>query len=70
MSLSALVLGTLRIFRNYLGDEAADAGINALRAVGTCSRHCVILSVQGEMPRKASSILEVAEVVLGATLCS
>lgn len=44
MSLLVLVLGVVGVVGYYLGDEAADAGINALGAVGALSRHCVILS--------------------------
>lgn len=45
MSLLVLVLGAVGVVGYYLGDEAADAGINALGAVGAWSRHRVILSV-------------------------
>lgn len=45
MPLLVLILGAAGIIGYYLGDEAVDAGIHALRAVRTCAGHCVILSV-------------------------
>lgn len=64
MSLLVLVLGVVGVVGYYLGDEAADAGINALGAVGAWSRHCVILPMSMREVADSGKLSDSAELQL------